>query len=78
MKIIEAYQTLDGEVFTSYTKAKSHADKKFSDKLFPLCHALTGCKYKYVSELILNHLDDFVELKKLKDDLEKDYRAEED
>jgi hypothetical protein len=62
-------QTLDGNLHDSEDAAYRHAEKRYGDALLRLARELTNQKYSFVSEFIDSHVDDFVALKTLKEDM---------
>lgn len=72
MRQITCYQTSDGIIHTSIGDATRHVDKCYGDLLTHTAHhmvAATNGKYGKTSEYIDKHLDTFVEMARLRDDM---------
>jgi hypothetical protein len=66
-----AFVTADGKVFTDHRDAKRHAEARYADAMLPLARdiCILG-KYVATAEYIDKNLKRFVELAKLKADIE--------
>ena len=67
---VTCYQTSDGVIHRDVLTAKSHADKRYGEKLVPLARAMADVgKYKVAMDFIEMNLEAFVELRALRDDI---------
>jgi hypothetical protein len=71
MKEITAYKTQDGTIYESFHKATRHAEKEYGEGLLKLSSKLLQMeKYTAMSNFLDENLESFVELAKLKKDIE--------
>ena len=67
---VTCYQTSDGVIHRDVLTAKSHADKRYGEKLVPLARAMADVgKYMAAMDFIEMNLDAFVELRALRADI---------
>lgn len=70
MKWVQHVQTMDGKLHHDYGRAKCHAENVYGLALTKLAQAALRCeKYTPMLEFIDANLDEFVQLKALKDDI---------
>ena len=68
---VTCYQTSDGVIHRDVLTAKSHADKRYGEKLVLLARAMADVgKYMAAMDFIEMNLDVFVELRALRDDMD--------
>lgn len=68
MKTVVKYQTFDGELHDNASDAKRHLDKIYGNEIHKIARPLVHAKYSEVLDFIDSHLEDFVHLKRIKDD----------
>lgn len=70
MKWVQRIQTIDGVLHETPQAAKRHAEARYADKLLPLAGKLVQIgKYTAMADYLNNNLDQFLELRALKDDI---------
>lgn len=70
MEIVKRYIVNDGSLFESEKLARHYLDKIYGDKLLPLASKLVNFdKYTEMVSYIDENLDKFIELKRIKDDM---------
>lgn len=72
MKAQTFFVTKDGQHHDTQRTAVRHAEAVYGYALTSIAHKIIACDWKYlaVCEFIEAHLDEFVELRKLKADIE--------
>lgn len=81
MKLVERFQTLDGQEYKTKRDALQHLDKLYGCKMTSLFNRMnleTDFKYERCTNWIDENLDLFVELKRIKDDMVLDTADMED
>lgn len=71
MKVIQRFQTSDGILHETHEKAHKHADNRYGNALTHQAQKLLEIhKYKAMIEYLEANLPIFLEIQKLKDDIE--------
>ena len=79
MKEITAYKTQDGTIYESFHKAKQHTEDEYGKRLLKLSSKLLQMeKYTAISDFLDQNLESFVELAKLKKDIELEPMEDDD
>lgn len=70
MKWVNHVQTLDGKLHLHAFDGKKHAEKVYGEALTKVAHQLVRVeKYQAMCDFVDSHIEEFVMLKLLKDDL---------
>lgn len=64
------YKTSDGKIHEDFRSAERYADNRYGNALTSLAHQLVRIgKFKEMVEFLENHLEEFVKVQALKDDI---------